>query len=261
MLKQQGLLKISYNNYHYIYYRYGCTDENTARLEYSTIAISCHSKFVIRSCGFFVSPLMPFVGASPDGVVHCDCCGRGGLEIKCPHCSKDKAPDSSIRYLEDTACGLALKKDSEYYYQVQAQIYICCLKYCDFVVWTPHGIHLERIYPCIDHFKQAMEKITMLYKYAILPELIGKCYTHEYVIVPEAESGDTEDTDVNTELWCYCNCPEGDDELMIGCDYTTCNIQWFHCSCLRMTSVPKGKWLCPDCRKIKKRTKAKKYNN
>ena len=63
----------------------------------------------------------------------------------------------------------------------------------------------------------------MLYKYAILPELFGKRYTREYVIVPEAESGDTEYTDVNTELWCYCNRPEG-DELMIGCDYPTCKI-------------------------------------
>ena len=85
---------------------------------------------------------MAYVGASPDGLVNCDCCGRGGLEIKCPHCSKDKAPDSSIRYMEETETGLALKKDSDYYYQVQAQIHICCLKYCDFIVWTPHGIHV-----------------------------------------------------------------------------------------------------------------------
>ena len=27
---------------------------------------------------------MPFVGASPDGYVVCDCHGRGAVEVKCP---------------------------------------------------------------------------------------------------------------------------------------------------------------------------------
>lgn len=101
----------------------------------------------------------------------------------------------------------------------------------------------------------------MLYKYAILPELIGKWYTREYVITTEVDSGDDNDDNMeDLELWCYCRCPEG-DELMIGCDYPNCRIQWFHCSCLRMTSVPKGKWLCPDCRKIKKQTNPKRSKN
>ncbi len=28
------------------------------------------------------------MGATPDGKVSCDCCGRGVIEIKCPFCHK-----------------------------------------------------------------------------------------------------------------------------------------------------------------------------
>lgn len=201
---------------------------------------------------------MPFVRASPDGLVSCDCCGSGGLEIKCPYCTKDKSPDSSISYLEDTENGLSLKKNSNYYFQVQAQIHVCHLKYSDFVVWTPHGIHLERIYPDVTHFTGTMEKITLFYKYAILPELVGKWYTREFIVTqPGSDNSAGNDHDDSLELWCYCRRPEG-DELMIGCDYQDCKTQWFHCSCLRMKTIPKGKWLCPDCRKVKNKEKLSK---
>ena len=40
---------------------------------------------------------------------------------------------------------------------------------------------------------------------------------------------------------------------MIGCDNEQCQIQWFHLSCLKLTTqVPKGKRYCPDCHKSRK---------
>ena len=30
------------------------------------------------------------MGASPDGIVQCDCCGKGVVEIKCPFSCRDK---------------------------------------------------------------------------------------------------------------------------------------------------------------------------
>ena len=37
------------------------------------------------------------MGASPDGIVSCECCGSGVVEIKCPYSCKDKS------FLEATA--------------------------------------------------------------------------------------------------------------------------------------------------------------
>ena len=58
------------------------------------------------------------------------------------------------------------------------------------------------------------------------------------------------ESEVNDEVYCYCNGP--DEGKMIGCDNDKCVIQWFHLDCLKITSIPKGKWFCPDCRKTTK---------
>ena len=35
----------------------------------------------------------------------------------------------------------ALKNNSQYYYQVQQQMFVCGLSICDFVVWTEEGAY------------------------------------------------------------------------------------------------------------------------
>ena len=43
----------------------------------------------------------PHLGATPDGIVQCMCCGKGVVEVKCPHNCKDKslkiASDNSLK--------------------------------------------------------------------------------------------------------------------------------------------------------------------
>jgi hypothetical protein len=33
--------------------------------------------------GLCLNPRYPQFGASPDGMVYCECCGRGCIEVKC----------------------------------------------------------------------------------------------------------------------------------------------------------------------------------
>jgi len=47
--------------------------------------------------GLVVNPQWPFIGACPDGVIECDCCGRGVLEIKCPYCHRDSSVLAAAR--------------------------------------------------------------------------------------------------------------------------------------------------------------------
>ena len=58
------------------------------------------------------------------------------------------------------------------------------------------------------------------------------------------------------ELWCYCR--TGESREMICCDSKSCNIQWFHTTCLRIAKILKGNWLCPDCRGENEKTPALK---
>ena len=41
-----------------------------------------HQEFKVSESGFFISQIHSHIGASPDGLVQCLCCGEGVYEIK-----------------------------------------------------------------------------------------------------------------------------------------------------------------------------------
>ena len=48
-----------------------------------------HIDFTVVPTGLHVNPSFPHLGASPDGIVSCCCCGKGLLEIKCPYSKRE----------------------------------------------------------------------------------------------------------------------------------------------------------------------------
>lgn len=42
-----------------------------------------HTNLQVEPVG--IVPKFPYLGASPDGFVSCDCCGEDLIEVKCPH--------------------------------------------------------------------------------------------------------------------------------------------------------------------------------
>ena len=73
---------------------WGCEHEAIARMAYIKMASTMHENFEYCDSGLFVSKDLPFIGASPDGIVQCSCCGHGigVLEIKCPYCIREEDP-------------------------------------------------------------------------------------------------------------------------------------------------------------------------
>ena len=59
---------------------------------------------------------------------------------------------------------------------------ICQANFADFVVWTMKGIFIERIKPNNAFFSNTVDKISTFYIHVILPEVIGKWFTRQYVI-------------------------------------------------------------------------------
>ena len=47
--------------------------------------IKKHKAFQLCDSGLVVRSDYPYLGASPDGVVSCACCGNGVVEVKCPY--------------------------------------------------------------------------------------------------------------------------------------------------------------------------------
>ena len=92
-----------------------------------------HINFQISECGLYFNLSYPTLGASPDGIISCDCCGIGTyIRDMCPYCSKYSAPETvtendNLKCLEHNGDILELKEDNAYFYQVQAQLHICNL--------------------------------------------------------------------------------------------------------------------------------------
>ena len=53
-------------------------------MSYKTQMMKNHLGFAISCCVLFVSVAHPFLGASPDALIQCDCCGEGVVEINPP---------------------------------------------------------------------------------------------------------------------------------------------------------------------------------
>ena len=170
----------------------------------------------------------PYLGATPDGIVYCDCCGGGVLEVKCPYCYIEDIPEAN-------ETGFCMTKDDEtwslkrnhayYYYQVQLQLHVCNMNYVDFVVWSQETTVIERIFPDEDFFKTKVQAARDFFKYGILPEIIGKWYTRAPVadlddVVPMPAA-----TSIHSRLWCYCEQPSFGQ--MIQCDNKKCSIYGF----------------------------------
>ena len=110
--------------------------EERARGSYHTLVGPYHSNFLISKTGLHINADFLHPGASPDGIINCECCGKGLVEIKCPRKystglkgweNKNFANDSSKN----------VKKDHPYFAQMQGQMFLLGLRFCDFFVWTP----------------------------------------------------------------------------------------------------------------------------
>ena len=133
--------------------------------------------------------------------------------------------------LKEDNSGLRLKIDHAYYYQVQLQMNICLVEYADFVLWREEEMFFHRIVMDREFIDDAINHAESFIKLAILPELVGKWFTKQNVILNEHQTPQQPDHDENS--WCYCK--KGEDYgAMIGCDNDQCPIQWFHFSCLKM---------------------------
>ena len=45
--------------------------------------------FELQKSGLVLDTENPFIGASPDGIISCSCCGKGVVEVKCPFSCRD----------------------------------------------------------------------------------------------------------------------------------------------------------------------------
>ena len=71
-----------------------------------------------------------------------------------------------------------LKKDHAYFFQVQMQMKLCQVKFCDFVVWGKDGAYLtQRIKYNEEFTENALVRVKSFMKLCLLPEQVSRCFT------------------------------------------------------------------------------------
>jgi hypothetical protein len=139
-------------------------------------------KFYSR--GLHVNPKYPFLGASTDGLIQCEICGTGLVEVKCPYGNEE----NKWRNMTPNECAqsnsfccelsdpntLSLKANHNYMYQVQGQLGLYELEWVDFVVWTKKGCNVQRIEFNASMWSEMLTKLQKFYVAAIVPELFTR---------------------------------------------------------------------------------------
>ena len=134
-----------------------------------------HVNVRVRDCGLFIQKHMAFVGASPDSIVECDCCGKGVVEVKCPYKYREVSLSDVV---QNTDCcidaNFNLKQSHKWYEQVQFQMGVINVQYCDFVYWTPIDAVICRVERNDEIITSMFAKCSQLWFDHLLPELVTR---------------------------------------------------------------------------------------
>ena len=226
---------------------FGQKHESDAIKAYEASLKANHVNLQVKKCGLFINKEHPFLHATPDFLVSCDCCGSGCGEVKCPIVIVDGNFDDYVQQknscLEKVNGHFQLKTSHGYYHQVQQQLFsVPNVTYDDFVVCAidkMKNIHLivQRIYPDVQHWNLVLPKLEVFWRICILPEILGRWYTRRCTVPLKLPDNDA-----------ICFCRTKRDEGSILCSNKDCPYQGFHPSCLSLTSVAMPKtWYCPHC--------------
>ena len=167
--------------------RWGHTHEDDARQAYLQSLRQSDGRAVVSTSGLVVDVTEPRLACSPDGLVHLPESDEphGVLEVKCPYSEAERGltPREAAQSLKTFFCritvdgSLQLKRNHDYYHQVQGLLAITRRPWCDPVVWTPNGMSVERIHMDRAFWEDVKPKLVRFHREAILPELAHPRYT------------------------------------------------------------------------------------
>ena len=167
--------------------RWGIENENNARRSYADEM----AKIGVKKVGLIISHSKPYLACSLDDFVEDESVEDryGTVEYKCPYSARELTPVEACKHVKGLFCKIEnekakLKLNHNYHYQVQGVLGITKRKWCDFVVWTPKGTLIERIYFNPAFWENMLPKLESFYDNAILPELAAPQYPHQPIREP-----------------------------------------------------------------------------
>lgn len=122
------------------------------------------------------------------------------VKIQCPY----KYSDSLQGCTKDEQFCLnksfALKHSHTYYYQSQLHMFVCDVKYCDFVLWSKKVFIVQRILRNEEFLQEALPKAQDFFISSVLPELLTR--RHDPVLVSQRPCKHCERPDFGKMIIC-----------------------------------------------------------
>lgn len=117
----------------------------------------------VREAGLHVRPDLSYLGASPDGLLD----DNAIVEVKCPYNGRNALikPSKMFSFLCYENSEVKLKRQRNYYDQVQGQMHICKKSLCYFIVYTHKDLFVEKIPYEVEYCKSALvPKLEIFFK-------------------------------------------------------------------------------------------------
>jgi hypothetical protein len=150
--------------------------------KFEKIAISkfeelCDRK--VADCGLFISASHPMLAASPDGIISDDIL----VEVKCPFSARNQEiTETTVPFLERSPTGYQLKKQHNYYYQIQGQLYCANRKFCKLIVYTFKGLEIVDVEFDDNFVKSMTEALLQFYENHFKDAVLNKhLYNDEHM--------------------------------------------------------------------------------
>lgn len=138
---------------------YGSANESKAKQLYQESYPERH----VHSSGLLLQPDLPFLGATPDAII-CDNGKTGLLEVKCPFAARDMTvAEAAIAIKDFYVCKdgeeMHISERHDCFYQIQGQLLLSGLDFCDFVLFTRRDIYIERVHRDVQFINDMIVKL------------------------------------------------------------------------------------------------------
>ena len=215
--------------------KWGREHEKDAREDFVRTTSPRHANFSVKTCGLIVHKDFPYIAASPDGIVLCECCEKAVVEFKCPFKIKGKNVNESFKetdFLGESDGEIHLKTSHKYFTQIQCQMAVSKATRCFFCVWTGQGMPFVEIIKFDGSFWNEVEQdLVLFYKNYVVKVLLG---IRTIYYCPECQKLCLDDGEI-----------EKDEENVVCCD--KCDL-WFHWGCVGfIEEMAASNFICRAC--------------
>lgn len=206
--------------------QWGSQMELKAKEAFMTQESGTHQGFQLHDCGLYVMGKQPYLAASPDAIVSCECCDKAVLEVKCPASLKGQSLSTATKQLPYMNESMQLRRDHAYYTQVQSQMAATQLSRAYFVVFTGCTLTTEVIYFDENFWATIRPKAEDFFFNHIFPELQTMSILKQFQHATRT-----------------CICQGAKSGRVVSC--SECRAT-FHLKCVKLKRTP-ASWVCTKC--------------